>query len=436
MDGRFVAFYSQAGNLIADGPHGNVFLRDTCLGAADCTPRTLPIDISASGAAPNAGAARAIQISADGRFVTFASSATNLVAGSESTLASGRSNVYVRDLCTGSASPAGCTPETRIVSLGQSNEPGNGDSISPSISADGRFVAFASLATNLFPGVSGSSYRVYVRDICAGPSAAPDCVPGTSLVPSDGSDQVAGSASFAPQISADGRYIAFEALLPGVGTPDHLPRAQIFLRDTCLGLDIAIGCSPSTARVSVSPNGSFADGFNTSLSISGDGRFVAFESTADNLVPGATNSSHQIFLRDTCAGQPSAVGCVPSTSLVSSEAAGISANADSFSPSISPSGRYITFVTGISAASSPSDAASGSLFVRDTCLGATGECTPQTTPLGASGPDSQASPVTVDRFTTVPITSKGNFVTFHAVAPDPSVRSSGFGDVFLTIAHF
>jgi Tol biopolymer transport system component len=435
-DGRFVAFYSQAGNLIADGAHGNVFLRDTCLGATDCAPRTLPVDIPASGTAPNAGAARAIQISADGRFVTFASSASNLVAGSESSVAPGRSNIYVRDLCIGSASPAGCIPETRIVSLGQSNEPANKDSISPSISADGRFVAFASLATDLVPGVSGSSYRVYVRDTCSGLSAAPDCVPATFLVPLDNGDQIADSASLAPEISADGRFIAFEALLAGVVTTDHLPHAQIFLRDTCLGVDTAVACAPSTARVSVSPDGSFADGFSTSLSISGDGRFVAFESTATSLVPGATNGSHQVFLRDTCAGQVSTAGCVPSTSLVSSGEPGVSANAESFSPSISPSGRYITFVTGVSTSSNPSEAASGSLFVRDTCFGATGACTPQTTAFGAPGLNSQGAPATVDRFTPVPIAAKGHFVTFHAIAPDPSVHSSGLGDVFLTTAPF
>lgn len=435
-DGRFVAFYSQASNLIADGPHGDVFLRDTCSGAADCTPRTLPIDISASGVAPNAAAARAIQISADGRFVAFASSATNLLAESETSVIPGKSNVYVRDLCIGSGAPAGCIPETRIVTLGQANEPANDDSISPSLSADGRFVAFASLATNLVPGVSGSFYRVYVRDTCAGSSAAASCVPATSLVPLDGRDETTGAASLAPAISSDGRYIAFEALIREVVSPDHLPRAQIFLRDTCLRVDALTACAPSTARVSVSPDGSFADGFSASLSISGDGRFVAFESTATDLVTGATNRSHQIFLRDTCAGQPPAAGCVPSTSLVSSETPGISTNAEAFSPSISSSGRYITFVAGLTTGGTPPDAASGLLFVRDTCFGAAVACTPQTIPLGASGVGSQGAPAAVDRFTPVPIAPIGRVVVFHAIAPDPLVRSSGLGDVFLTAAPF
>src|SRR5581483_7710328 len=109
-DGRFVAFYSAASNLVANGASGNIFVRDTCFGAADCTPQTIPVDLATNGSAPNEAPDAHVGISADGRFVAFASSATNLLPGVVATDAGAQ--IYLRDLCVGSDAPSGCIPNT------------------------------------------------------------------------------------------------------------------------------------------------------------------------------------------------------------------------------------------------------------------------------------------------------------------------------------
>ena len=126
-------------------------------------------------------------ISADGRFVAFSSDATNLVPGDTN----GTADVFVRDRQTGT---------TRRVSVGSGGAQGNGLSVDPAISADGRFVAFASDATNLVPGDTNGADDVFVRDRQT----------GTTRRVSVGSGGAQGDrVSFDPAISADGRFVAF-----------------------------------------------------------------------------------------------------------------------------------------------------------------------------------------------------------------------------------
>lgn len=433
-DGRFVAFYSQARNLVAQGASGNIFLRDTCLGAENCTPRTIAVDLAPDGSAPNGFASPGLALSADGRFLAFASTASNLVPGLKT---ANRMIIYVRDLCLGKYSPAGCTPNTDVVSSADGGEPANGSSVSPSISADGRFIAFVSGASNLVAGLSGSNTRVFVRDTCAGASAATDCVPRTILVPQDGQEVSGVIDSLNPSISADGRFVAFEASNSSAVPPGGKMRMEVLLTDTCLGRAAPAACSPSTTEISVAPDDAQGDGPSFSPALSKDGRFVVFASVASNLAPSAAIGSQQIFLRDTCLGQTAADGCVPTTTLISEVASAIPGNPPSFSPAISSSGRYITFVVADPNRVTHLDATTtGQLFVRDTCFGAENPCTPVTVPIDEPGGGLQKSPGAVYKFTRVPITEDGRMVAFPATVMDSGNSSSGFGDVFLTVTPF
>ena len=138
-------------NLIPAAASGNIFVRDTCVERANCSPKTLAVDVAPDGSAPNGKAGRQVAISGDGRFVAFVSRATNLLPGN-AVVSLGYWELYVRDLCVGANAPSGCTPHTEIISLGAEGEAASGPSNSPSLSADGRFIAFVSAAGNLAAG--------------------------------------------------------------------------------------------------------------------------------------------------------------------------------------------------------------------------------------------------------------------------------------------
>ncbi len=211
--GRFVAFESWATNMSPNGavaPGG--YWRDTCIGATPpCTPSTIRIDLTAGGSQPNGSAFTAIPlpITADGRLVAFGSAATNLVSQN----VNGKGNVYVRDTCTGA--PAGCVPTTSLASLANDGSVANCGSPSQgvSMSSDGRFVAFDSIATNLVPGdgfPACSFEDVFVRDTCFGVAAG--CIPSTvrvSVTNQPNPETPGFAISGYPAISGDGHYIVF-----------------------------------------------------------------------------------------------------------------------------------------------------------------------------------------------------------------------------------
>lgn len=174
--------------------------------------------------------------------------------------------IFIRDTCQGQ--PAGCAPQTILVSAAITGAGPDGASRSPSISADGRLVVFASDATNLVAGDNNGVADIFLRDTCIGAPAG--CSPATTLVSiaSDGSS--ANASSGAPSLSADGRFVAFSSeatnLLPAGASPSPTSSmtaantapgdsaaavsAATFLRDTCLGAVSA--CTPSTAPLTTS----------------------------------------------------------------------------------------------------------------------------------------------------------------------------------------
>jgi hypothetical protein len=436
-DGRFAAFFSSAKNLVGQGAHGNIFVRDTCLGASGCIPQTTAVDLAPDGSAPNAGAGSQVAMSADGRFVVFQSVATNLVPGQQSTTAARVKNLFVRDLCAGINAPSGCEPHTESVSVSDSGELViAGDSGSASISADGRFIAFASSASNLVAGQTGSGSQVFVRDTCAGPTAGKSCIVGTLEIPVDAKYQAGGAERVSPAISADGRYVAFVAARSASVSGAARGPSQILLRDTCSGWNAAATCVPSTEEISVSPTGELGNGQSAAPAVSGDGRFTVFQSSATNLVAEASKSETNIFLRDTCLGVTASDGCTPSTILIGPETAGVATNSPAFAPWISASGRYISFISGISTRANGQDSVEGFLFVRDTCFGVTSPCTARTLAVAAPANSSQAPTLDVDQFLPVPIVSNGRVAAFSSMSPVSTAPVSGYGDVLLTLTSF
>ena len=210
-------------------------------GGPSLTPQTFTITGSA---AATAVAEETPALSQDGRYVAFSAQENETT------------QIMLRDTCL--AAPDGCTPSTKMISVAADNTPGNADSHTPVISADGRYIAFSSAATNLLEGAPAGR-QVYLRDTCAGASAS--CKAATSLVSTDPGGALNGTESIFPSISSSGRYIVFLAVTPSQeAAGGKLPASaaaspnsglrQVFLRDTCLG---ATNCTPKTMRICLSP---------------------------------------------------------------------------------------------------------------------------------------------------------------------------------------
>jgi Tol biopolymer transport system component len=202
-DGRFVAFDSDASTLVAGDLNGagDVFVHDRRTG------RTTRVSLNSAGAGGN-GESINPSISAGGRFVAFQSSASNLVAGDDN----GFSDVFVRDRRTG---------RTRRMSLRSSGAEGNNGSVDPSVSADGRFVAFQSLASNLVAGDANDVGDVFVRDRRMG---------RTSRVSVSSAGAEGDNGSVDPSISADGRLVAFVSDASNLVAGDGNGILDVFVR--------------------------------------------------------------------------------------------------------------------------------------------------------------------------------------------------------------
>jgi uncharacterized protein YjdB len=352
-DRRFVVFYSNASNLVVGDSNQteDTFVRDTCYGSTGaCVPSTIRVSVASDGTEKlkvNEGHS-GVAITPDGRYIAFTSVAANLVPGDTNAAM----DVFVRDTCVGAS--AGCTPSTIRASVATDGSQGNGYySQNPAISADGRYVAFESDAVLV---AGATSHAVYVRDTCIGAPAG--CSPTTSLVSRSDVSQVGGP----PDISADGRYIAYSVY---DGTyPDFMYRVYLF--DTCNGA--AVDCSPSTVQVSTNPDGAPNTRNSTSPSMSANGRYVAYFYNA--------SSGGTILVRDTCVGAPD--GCTPSTTMadVAYDGSAPSRGAEN-PPSLSPDGRFVMFSSAANNLVAGTQRGSWDIYVRDTCLMSTlTNCTP------------------------------------------------------------
>ena len=295
-NGRFVAFRSYASSLVIGDTNGNpdIFAHDRQ------TSQTTRVSVSSSGAQGN-GLSGSPSISADGRYVAFSSEASNLVANDTN----GYSDIFVHDQQTG---------QTTRASIATGGTQGNGLSGSPSISADGRYVAFSSEASNLVANDTNGYSDIFVHDQQTGQTTRASIATGGAQ---------GNGLSGSPSISADGRYVAFESSASNLVTDDTNGYSDIFVHDQQTG---------DTYRVSIATNGT--QGNNDSLypSISADGQIVAFSSGASNFATGDTNGYPDIFVHE----QTGRTICITDTVIGPG-------NGFSLYPSISTDGRYVAF---------------------------------------------------------------------------------------------
>lgn len=359
-------------------------LAGAAIAAAGPTER---VDVSSSGGQADAGSAGRPALSADGNLVAFTSAATNLIPG----VTGGRDNVYLHSRSSGGLELVSVTPD--------GGEP-NGASSNPDLSADGRYIAFQTAATDLVPGGPAAEVVVYDRVAhtttpvsVAGKRAAdgqnpsisddgryvafqsdnPDLAQGakgtgnppyvyvrdlakqkTMLVSVDGAGKFLGNFSRNPAISGNGRYVAFQSNLVS-GTANG---SSVFVHDLQTG---------STVEVSVNSAGdTAARGDASAPSISSDGRYIAFDASAQNLVPGDTNQAQDVFVHDMLTGQ---------TTRVSLDGAGNQADDSSdllsAGPQISADGRYVTFESAATDLVAGDTNAVADVFVHDLQTGTT-----------------------------------------------------------------
>ncbi|NJK68253.1 MAG: calcium-binding protein [Microcoleus sp. SU_5_3] len=299
-DGRFIAFESTATNLVPGDTNNNsdVFVRDRL------TNTTTRISVNSTGNQGNFDAFNPA-ISADGRFVAFESNSTNLVPGDTNNT----SDIFLHDRLNGS---------TTRISVDSTGQEGDRPSINPSISADGRFVAFESNSINLVPGDTNNNSDIFIRNIEKNT---------TTRVSVNSTGKQGNIGSFNPSISANGRFVVFDSLADNLVAGDTNSTRDIFVREIQTN---------TTTRISVNSSGNQGNSGSVSPAISADGRgrFVAFQSNASNLVTGDTNGTSDIFVHDRLTN---------TTSMASMNSTGEIANRSSFKPSISAGGRFVVF---------------------------------------------------------------------------------------------
>ncbi|MEO0492276.1 MAG: S-layer homology domain-containing protein [Actinomycetota bacterium] len=261
-DGRYVVFHSEQGFVVPGDTNGfsDVFMRDR-------TEGTLEV-LSKPSSGQSNGDSSFADISNDGRFVVFHSEATNLVAGSDT---NNSWDIFLLDRQTGTL---------ERVSVDENGNQADGSSFHASVSDDGRYVAFHSLATNLHPTDNDTDADIFVKDRQTGEVDLISQTPTFGAV--DG-------RSFVPDISGDGRYVAYESEATNLVGNDTNDKWDIFVYDRD---------GNTTERISLSAELQNADDNSFLPKISNDGRYIAFESFAENLIFGDTNGVADVYLYD------------------------------------------------------------------------------------------------------------------------------------------
>jgi len=387
-DGRFIAFQSTASNLTATSDTNgtsDIFVRDQQTGTTTLVSVNTAGTKSASGTSGNAS------ISADGRFVAFESTATDLVSLGDT---NNTVDIFVRDLQTGVT--------TLITVNNAGNGSGNGISQFPVISANGRTVVFQSNATNL-TAISDSNNQtdVFARDLELG---------ATRLISINSAGTSSGMLRSALTslrvVSDDGRFVVFESeasdLVPNDTNGSGVFGMDVFVRDLQTATTLLV-----TANSAGNGSGNLGS-FSNGAQISGNGRFVAFASWATNLVTGIsdTNGDTDTFVRDLVAG---------TTTLASVSTAGTSTgNSIAYNPSISADGRFVAFNSRASnLVPNNNNNSNGTprfndVFIRDLQLGTT-----TLVSINRAGTDNGGSGSTNPQ-----ISANGRFVLFQSSATD------------------
>jgi Tol biopolymer transport system component len=233
---------------------------------AQNTGVTTRVSVSSNGEQGNAFGSDWPAFTPDGRFVAFSSDASNLTREPDN---NAQGDIFVHDRLTG---------ETARVSVTTNGRPARSNSLHPSISADGRYVAFDSLAGNLVPPDRDERSDLFVHD---------RLTLETTLVSRALEGEIGRGNSGFPSISSDGRFVAFHSDARNLVPDDTNRTGDVFLHDRSTG---------TTTRVSISSDGGQGNFWSMLGKVSADGRAVAFTSDSGNLVPGDTNIARDIFV--------------------------------------------------------------------------------------------------------------------------------------------
>lgn len=442
-DGKTVAFASTSTNLLKNQANSgsDIFTRSTCLGSAGCTPTTVDVSVGPNGIVSN-GNSWGPSIDNSGAHVAFTSTASDLVAGVS--LSPGSEQVYWMPVCA--ATSIACSPG-QLVSLGPDNiTPGNGNSYDASISPDGRYVAFVSLATNLVAGVGnldGKTPQVFLRDTCNG-LASTTCTPTTYLISTPDGTTPADGPSSEPSVANNGAYVSFTSSASDLGAtaPNSNGQQEIFERTTCLP---TTSCAAITTLVSTPDGVTPANAPSSESRIASGGRFIVFASSATNLVNGA-GPVQQIYMYDTCLS--ASAGCVPGLTLISTPDGSTPANGPSEHPTITlgtgtvtvstTTGELIAFASQASNLAANTANGVSNVFVRKECVGfssTVSSCTP-TTVLVSHQAGTSPPPANGDSLMPV-ISTDGHTVAFISAANNLVANdTNGFFNPFLGLTSF
>ena len=358
--------------------------------AALAAPEDDTILISRASGADGAGAGAASTspaVSKDGRFVVFSSEARNLSEADSDTTR----DIFVRDLRDNRT-------ELASIAAGRGARGGDGNSAEPSISADGRFVAFQSKARGL-AGVQDDEIGVdvYVRDRRLRTTALASRATGSEGEPAD-------FDSTSPALSANGRVVAFESIAENLSAADDARYRNIFVRD------LRSGATRLVDRASGSP-GKAANGSAADPSISADGDRVAFESDADNLSRDDRDKVRNIYVRDLGSDRTLLVSRADGEK-------GRAADGASSSAAISADGRFVAFVSEANSLSEQDDDSVRNVYVRDLENDRTLLANRANSKNGAGGNLSSGAPS---------ISDDGRLVAFESLANDLSDRDDDAG---------
>lgn len=300
-DGRLAVFSSQDSNLVAGDTNGrfDIFLHDLNTGI------TSRVSLSTGGAQGNGDAAPNPTISDDGRVVAFGSSASNMVPNDTN----GEDDVFIHDRQTG---------QTTRVSVRSDGAQANGRSWGGELSSTGRFVVFSSYATNLVANDTNGKQDVFIHDRETG---------RTERISVGSSGTQGNDLSEGEAVVANGRYVCFVSYANNLVAGDTNNYPDVFVHDRQAG---------QTTRVSISTEGVQGNNYANSCDMSDDGRYVAFDSWASNLVSSDTNNAYDVFLHDWHTGE---------TTLLSASTSGIQGNGDSSYPAISADGKVIAYTS-------------------------------------------------------------------------------------------
>jgi Tol biopolymer transport system component len=344
---------------------------------------TTRISVTALGVEGNSWSSKPV-ISADGRYVVFESWADNLVAGD--TNSAGDIFVYARQ--TGTPSRVSLT-----AAGGQANGISGGWGRS-AISADGRYVAFVSAATNLVSGDTNGCADIFVRDRTANTT--------TRVSVSTAGVQANGDSDY-PALSGDGRYVAFWSGATNLAAGDANDALDIFVHELA---------THQTTRIAIGGAGGVEYGGR--LALSHDGRYVAFATHVDILVSNDNNAVPDVFLFDRNTSQ---------FSRVSLTSAGGEADGDSFNPALSPDARYVAFTSGATNLAAGDTNGETDVFVRDRQTG-------QTTRVSVSSSGAQTGQYETSDFAA--ISADGRYVAFGSTGSNlVSGDTNGLPDIFV-----